>query len=115
MGLFDKLLGGLGARGKAMSAYKRGMAKAEERDWEAAIVEYTAVVEMESAPGDVKAMALFNRAIAYSHSKDEERAESDLQRVVTLDAASDQVKTAARERMKRMEKYRRRKESQSNG
>ena len=108
MGFFDKFLGGFGVRGKAMAAYKRGMEKAEGRDWAGAIIEYTAVIEMADAPGDVKAMALFNRAIAYSHADAPDRAELDLQRVLSLDEATAQVKNAARERMKRMEQYRRR-------
>ena len=115
MGLFEKLLGGFGARGKATTVYKRGMEKADQRDWEGAIVEYSAVIEMDGAPGDVKAMALFNRAIAYSHAKDDSRAESDLQRVLSFDAATTQVKTAARERIKRMAKYRQRQQGSQQG
>ena len=48
-------------RGKALSLYRTGMAKAEKRDYEGAIADYSAAIELAKIPADVKAMALYNR------------------------------------------------------
>jgi len=45
------------ARGKATALYRKGIAKAGDRDLEGAIADYTAVVEMKGAPTDVISMA----------------------------------------------------------
>ncbi len=113
MGLFSKLFGSLTPRGKAMSLYKEGIRKAEERDLEGAIASYSAVIEMASAPGDVKAMALFNRSLAYSRTQNEERAAKDLELVLAMEEATPQTKTAAKERIKRLEFIRKRREQAS--
>ena len=48
-------------RGKALSLYRTGMAKAEKRDYEGAIADYSTAIELAKIPADVKAMALYNR------------------------------------------------------
>ncbi len=113
MGLLSRIFGSLTPRGKAMSLYKDGIRKAEQRDLEGAIAAYSAVVEMSNAPGDVKAMALFNRSLAYSRTQDEEQAAKDLELVLAMEEATQQTKTAARERIKRMEFIRKRREQAS--
>lgn len=64
MNIFNWLKSLLTSRGKAMSLYRRGMAKAERHDNEGALGDYTATIEMSTAPADVKAMAFYNRAIS---------------------------------------------------
>ena len=104
MSFFSSLFASFSGRGKAMAAYKRGMHKANDRDLEGAIVDYTEVVEMRGAPDDVIAMALLNRALAYSRSHDDEKAGADLSRVLAMPGASAQVKEAATEKLHRMKR-----------
>lgn len=106
MGIIHNILGSFTVRGKALSLYKRGIKKAEQRDLEGAIIDYTAVIEMSGVPGDVRAMALLNRALAYSRRHDDEKAHKDLKLVLAMDEATAQVKAAAREKVDRMKRAR---------
>lgn len=98
MGFFSSVFSG---RGKATAIYKRGMKKAKERDLEGAISEYSSVIDLTSAPGDLKAMARFNRGLAYSMNRDYGKAEEDLQAVLTMRETPADVLEAAREKLKR--------------
>ena len=112
MSFITKVFGSFSVRGKAMAVYKQGMHKADQRDLEEAIVDYSTVIEMQRAPRDVKAMALLNRALAYSRSHQPEKAEADLKLVLAMPEASAQVKAAAHEKVQRMKKVKdRQKES----
>ena len=104
------IFGPIFARRKAMGLYKKGMAHAEKRDLEAAIADYSKVVEMKSAPQDIKAMAFFNRALAYSRNKNDELAEKDLKLVLAMEKAPPRIKSASQEKISRMAMMHRRKE-----
>ena len=106
MSFLSTIFGSFSVRGKAMSLYKRGMQKADQRDFDGAIVDYTAVVEMARAPGDVRAMALLNRALVYSRAHETDKAEKDLAAVLAMPEATSQVKAAAHEKVQRMKKMR---------
>lgn len=104
MGFLNSIFGSFSARGKAMTLYKRGMQKADRRDFEGAIDDYTTVIETRHAPGDVRAMALLNRALVYSRSHETVKAEKDLAAVLAMPEATSQVKSAAHEKVQRMKK-----------
>jgi hypothetical protein len=104
MGLLSKVFGSFSARGRATALYKRGVDKAEGRDLEGAIEDYTAVIDLKGAPPDVIAMALFNRALAYSHEHDDTKATADLDRVLAMPGATQKVISAAHEKLHRMKR-----------
>ena len=45
-------------RGKALSLYRTGMAKAEKRDYKGGMPDYSTAIELPKIPADVKAMAV---------------------------------------------------------
>lgn len=98
MGFFSSVFSG---RGKATAIYKRGMKKANERDLEGAISEYSSLIDLAAAPADLKAMARLNRGLAYSMNRDYGRAEEDLQAVLAMRDAPAEVLETAREKLKR--------------
>lgn len=104
MGILDSVFGSFTARGKALALYRRGMQKAEDRNLEGAIEDYSAVVAMKGVPPDVVAMALFNRALSYSRSRDDEKAKVDLELVLEMAEAPGKVKDAASEKLRRMKR-----------
>jgi len=91
-------------RGKATALFKRGVDKAEHRDLEGAIADYTSVIDLKGAPEDVIAMALFNRALAYSRERDDTKATADLDRVLSMSGATQHVIDAAHEKLHRMKR-----------
>ena len=104
MGLLSRVWGTFSTRGKATALFKRGVDKAEHRDLEGAIEDYTSVIDLKGAPADVIAMALFNRALAYSREHDDTKATADLDRVLSMSGATQQVIDAAHEKLHRMKK-----------
>ena len=88
-------------RGKALSLYRRGMAKAKKQDQRGAIDDYTAVIDMPDAPANVKAMVLYNRALAYMASGDFGKGGDDLDAVLAMDEAPANVKRSARQKLVR--------------
>ena len=60
------------------------MAKANKRNYEDAIADYSAAIRMPNIPADVKAMALYNRALAYSAIHQDARAADDLAAVLEM-------------------------------
>lgn len=91
-------------RGKALSAYKRGLKRASLKDNVGAIADYTAVVGMSGAPQDVQAMAMFNRALVHSANKQYEQARADLDAVLKMAGAPADVKAKAKEKLVRMDR-----------
>lgn len=100
MGLLDSF----SARGKATSLYKRGMKRAHEGNFDGAVADYDAILEMPKAPSELKAMALFNRALTYSSKRDYERAHEDLNAVLDMPQLPPDIREAARKKLERMKK-----------
>jgi len=88
---------------KALSFYKRGMAKAIKRDHQGAIDDYTAAISVIKAPADVKAMSLYNRALAYVAKGDDQLGLNDLAAVLAFDETLVNIKTMAKHKLARME------------
>ena len=91
-------------RGKAVSLYKRGMAKAKNDDHQGAIVDYTTAIGMTATPADVKGMAQYNRALAYAASGNDRKAMEDIDVVLAMTGAPISVKTEARRMLVRIER-----------
>jgi tetratricopeptide (TPR) repeat protein len=92
----------LSPRGKAISLYRSGMAKANERDYEGAIADYSAAIEMAKIPADVRAMAIYNRALAYSALNDEVKSVEDLSTLLDLPGVPENIRTAVQQRRERL-------------
>ena len=71
-------------RGRALSLYQSGMAKANKHDYNGAIADYSAAIRAPHIPNDVKAMAIYNRALAYSAIHEDARAAEDLAVVLEI-------------------------------
>jgi hypothetical protein len=104
MGLMTTLKALFSAGGKATAIYQRGMEKAKKRDFAGAIADYTAVIDANHSPADIKAMSHFNRALAYSAEGDHHQAHKDLEVVMAMDAAPHHIKSAAKEKLARWDK-----------
>lgn len=92
------------SRGKALSLYRRGMARAKKQDHEGAIDDYTTTIGLPHTPPDVKAMALYNRALVYAAHEDHPKALDDLHLVLTMAATPEDIKTEARRKLERMKR-----------
>ena len=55
------LTGRFSNRGKALSLYKRGMARAKKHDHQGAIDDCTTTIGMPDTPADLKAMVLYKQ------------------------------------------------------
>jgi len=99
------LFGRFSNRGKALSSYRQGLAKARNRDHQGAIDSYTTTIGMVGTPADVKAMALYNRALVYVAAGDDGKGADDLDAVLAMGAAlvNVNIKTMARQKLARME------------
>lgn len=106
MNLIRWITGRFSLRGRSMSIYKRGMAKARRHDHQGAIEDYSTSIGMADTPVDVRAMALFNRALVYSTIGDEPKGTADLQMILAMDEVLVNVKTMARQKLVRMEHQR---------
>ena len=91
------------SHGKAMSLYKRGMAKAKNHDHEGALEDYTTMIGMPGTPADLLAMVLYNRALVYVATGDDQKGVADLDAVLAMNEALVNVKTMARQKLARME------------
>jgi len=89
-------------RGKALALYRRGMAKAKQRDQQGAIDDYTAVIDMPDAPADVRAMALYNRAVVRVAAGDKLKGTDDLHAVLEMNGVPDEIKAQAKQKIFRM-------------
>ena len=85
-------------RGKALSLYRSGMAKANKRDYDGAIADYSAAIQAPNIPKDVKAMAIYNRALAYSAIHEDVSAAEDLAAVLEMPGLPVKIKTHAQQR-----------------
>lgn len=92
----------LSHRGKALSLYQSGMAKANQRDYGGAIEDYSAAIQSPKIPPDVKAMAIYNRALAYSAIHEDEKAAEDLGEVLQMPGLPENIRTAAEQRRERI-------------
>ena len=90
-------------RGKALSLYKRGMAKAKKHDHQVAIDDYTTTIGMPDTPPDVKAMVLYNRALVHVATGDFRKGVDDLEAVLAMDSAPSTVKARARQKLAKRE------------
>jgi predicted TPR repeat methyltransferase len=75
------------------------MGLAKGHDHKGAIDQYTAAIELEDVPGDVKAMAIFNRGLAHMAAGDFGKSVEDLEEVLVMDKAPENVKTMARHKL----------------
>jgi hypothetical protein len=89
-------------RGKTLSIYRSGMAKANRRDYKGAIADYSAAIESPEIPPDVKAMAIYNRALAYSAIHQDDKAADDLATVLAMPGLPENIMTAAQQRRERI-------------
>lgn len=89
-------------RGKALSLYRAGIAKANKRDYDAAIADYSAAIQAPDIPTDVKGMAMYNRALAYSAIHEDAKAAEDLAAMLEIPGLPERVKTEAHQRRERI-------------
>jgi hypothetical protein len=89
---------------QAGSVYRRGMLKAKLRDHQAAMADYTTVIEMVEAPADLRAMALYNRSVVHLAQHHESAAISDLEELLKMPQAGANVKVEARRKLVRMQR-----------
>ena len=92
----------LSYRGKALSLYRSGMAKANKDDFDGAITDYSAAIQAPNTPTDVKSMALYNRALAYSAIHEDEKSVEDLTAVLEMSGLPKDIKMEAQERRERI-------------
>lgn len=100
--MFGWLKGLLSKRSRALSLYRSGIKRAEKKDFEQAVADYTAAIDAEKTPGDVTAMATYNRALAYSAMGNEEQAAHDLAAVLQLPSLPARIREAAVQRQERI-------------
>lgn len=86
-------------RGRALSLYKRGMAKAKKHDHQGAIDDYTATIGLPNTPANVKAMVLYNRALVHVATGDFNKGVEDLDAIMEMDEAPVGVKIRARKKL----------------
>ena len=91
-------------RGKALSLYRAGMAKANRRDYDGAIADYSAAIRAPDIPTDVKAMAIYNRSLAYNAIHEDAKAAEDLAALLEVPGLSERIKTEAHQRRERIRK-----------
>lgn len=103
MNIFHWLKSCFSDRGKAVSLYRRGMAKAKKHDHQGALEDYTTTIGMPGTPADLLAMVLYNRALVYVAVGDEPKGAADLDAVLAMNEALVNVRTMARQKLARME------------
>ncbi len=105
MSFFESLIGRNSSRNKALSLYKRGMAKAKHHDRQGAIDDYSSAINLADTSPDVQAMALYNRALVLAASKDSTLATDDLKAVLAMADVPENVKSAARDKLRRLNRF----------
>lgn len=101
-GVFDWLTSFFSTRGKALSLYRRGMAKAEKHDHRGALEAYDAAIKTAGSPADVRAMALYNRALVFAAIGENGKATEDLEFVLAMEESFINIKTMAKQKLARM-------------
>lgn len=104
MGLFSWLKIPHSAHRQAKWLYRRGVMRARLLKNDAAIEDYTSVIQMNAAPADIRAMALYNRALVHHAKGEHSCAARDLRAVLNMPAAAARIKTEARRKLLRMER-----------
>ncbi len=99
MNVLNWLTNGFSNRGKAVSRYKRGMAKAKKHDHDGAIDDYTTVIGIPGTPADLMAMVLYNRALVYLATGDDRKGTDDLDAVLAMKETLVNIKTMARQKL----------------
>ena len=89
-------------RGKAVSLYQSGMAKANKHNYDGAIADYSAAIREPNIPADVKAMVLYNRALAYSAVHEDAQSAEDLAAVLETPGVPQNIRTQAKQRQERI-------------
>lgn len=92
------------SRARALTTYRRGMARAHRHEHQGAIDDYTAMIDLPDTPANMKAMALYNRALAYVAANDEACATADLTQILSMSEAPANVRTEARRKLLRMKR-----------
>jgi hypothetical protein len=80
------------------------MIREKLRDRASAMPDYTAVIDMEDFPADIRAMALYNQSVAYTASHSDPEALGDLEQLLEMHGAAANVRTAARRQLVRMQR-----------
>ena len=88
--------------GKALSLYRAGMVKANKRDYDGAIADYSAAIQAPDIPTDVKGMAIYNRALAYSAIHEDAKAAADLLAILKMPGMPEKIKVEASRRQERI-------------
>ena len=91
-------------RGKALSLYRAGIARANKGDHHGAIANYSAAIRTPDIPIDVKGMALYNRSLAYAAIEEDEKASEDLSAMLEIPGLPDNVKSKAHQRRERIKR-----------
>ena len=104
MNALSRLRSSLSSSFRAKWYYVRGMRRARLHKHQAAIDDYTVVIEMVEAPGSLRAEALYNRALVYNAADRESDAISDLNRVMEMVETAERVMTEARRQLVRMKR-----------
>jgi hypothetical protein len=89
-------------REKALSLYRRGMAKAKRRNHQGALCDYTSTLGIPGLPTDVKAMVLFNRALVFVASGERQKGIGDLDSVLAMDDLLPDVRTMAKIKLEKL-------------
>ena len=103
MSAFNWLTDHFSHRGKMLSLYKRGMAKAKKHDHQGAIDDYTMTIDMPDTPPTVKSMVLYNRALVHVATGDFSKGVDDLDALMAMDEAPVSVKVRARQTLAKRE------------
>jgi tetratricopeptide (TPR) repeat protein len=104
MNLLDLIFGRWSNRQQAIALYERAIAFAKNHDHEAALANYTATIELNHVPPDIRAMALYNRAVVFSAMHDQAKAIRDLEELLGLSGAPGNVRLEAKRKLARMER-----------
>ena len=108
MKIFAWLKSLLSSQYRAIWLYRRGMLRAKLHKNQAAIADYTTVIDMAGVRADIRAMALYNRALVYHATGSESDAIDDLNKVLEMANVAENVKTEAQRKLVRMERSARR-------
>jgi hypothetical protein len=104
MNVVNWLTGRFSIRGKALTLYRRGMARVKKHDCQGAIDDYTTTIDMRNTPAEVKAMVLYNRALAHAVAGEDPKATEDTKVVLAMKGVLANVTSEARRMLVRMQR-----------
>lgn len=102
MNVFGWVAGLFSSRQRGLAIYKRGIARAQRRNHQGAIKDYTTAIGMPSSSAEFRAIVLYNRALVYVVSGEVERGIVDLEALLAIDEAAVNVKSMARQKLARI-------------